>query len=52
MRLHRAMDMLRKNAGTVSDIAYAVGFNSVTYFTKCFQEQFDTLPSEVRKQGA
>ena len=50
MRLHRGMDMLRNNAGTVSEIAFSVGFNSVTYFTKCFHEQFGTLPSDVRNQ--
>ena len=49
MRLHRAMDLLRKNAGTVSETAYAVGFSGVSYFSKCFQEQFGMLPSEVKK---
>jgi signal transduction histidine kinase/ligand-binding sensor domain-containing protein/DNA-binding response OmpR family regulator len=49
MRLHRAMDSLQKDAGTVSEIAYAVGFSGVSYFTKCFREQFGTLPSEVKK---
>jgi DNA-binding response OmpR family regulator len=48
MRLHRAMEMLKKNAGTVSDVAYAVGFGGVSYFSKCFQEQFGVLPSEVK----
>ena len=48
MRLHRAKDLLVKNSGTVSEIAYAVGFSGVSYFTKCFREQFGVLPSEVR----
>jgi signal transduction histidine kinase/ligand-binding sensor domain-containing protein/DNA-binding response OmpR family regulator len=49
LRLHRAMDLLRQNAGTVAEIAFSVGFGSVAYFTKCFREQFGTLPSEIRK---
>ena len=48
MRLHRAMDLLKKNAGTVSETAYVVGFSGVSYFSKCFQEQFGLLPSEVK----
>jgi DNA-binding response OmpR family regulator len=49
MRLHRAMALLKKNAGTVSEIAYTVGFSGVSYFTKCFREQFGLLPSDVKQ---
>ena len=49
MRLHRAMELLQKHAGTVSEIAYSVGFKGVSYFTKCFRDQFKMLPSDVRK---
>jgi len=52
MRLQRAKALLTQNAGTVSEIAYQVGFNSVAYFTKCFREQFGIVPSEVRPPKA
>ncbi|MEM9648902.1 MAG: tetratricopeptide repeat protein [Bacteroidota bacterium] len=46
-RLHRAMDMLQQKSGTVAEIAYSVGFQNPSYFSKCFQEQFGQLPSAV-----
>jgi signal transduction histidine kinase/DNA-binding response OmpR family regulator/ligand-binding sensor domain-containing protein len=49
MRLHRAKELIEKNAGTISEIAFQVGFNSVAYFTKCFREQFGVVPSQVTK---
>lgn len=48
MRLQRARDLLEKQAGTISDIAYLVGFSSVAYFTRCFREQFGKPPSELK----
>jgi signal transduction histidine kinase/ligand-binding sensor domain-containing protein/DNA-binding response OmpR family regulator len=50
MRLHRAMDLLMSNAGSVSEIAYRVGFSDPSHFAKRFQDLFGTPPSEVRKQ--
>ncbi len=46
-RLHRAMDMLQQQSGTVAEIAYSVGFQNPSYFSRCFQDQFGTLPSNV-----
>lgn len=47
LRLERARTLLEGNAGTVSDICYQVGFASVSYFSKCFREQFGVAPSEL-----
>ncbi|WP_428665829.1 ATP-binding protein [Runella sp.] len=46
IRLQRAAQLLRQRAGTVSEIAYKVGFESLPYFSKSFQEQFGISPSE------
>jgi DNA-binding response OmpR family regulator len=51
MRLKRAMEMLSQNGGTVSEIAYTVGFGSPAYFTRCFQEEYGKTPSEVKAAG-
>jgi len=48
-RLQRAMEMLRRNEGTVAEIAFRVGFGSPTYFIKCFHEYYGFPPGEVRK---
>ena len=49
-RLHRAKDMISQNAGSISEISFAVGFGSPSYFSKCFREEFGTTPSEVKEK--
>lgn len=44
-RLKRAMSLLEQKTGNITEVAYAVGFNSVSYFNKCFKKQFGKAPS-------
>jgi signal transduction histidine kinase/ligand-binding sensor domain-containing protein/DNA-binding response OmpR family regulator len=46
MRLKRAAELLRQKSGSVSEIAYQVGFNHLSYFARCFKEQYGQLPHE------
>ncbi len=50
MRLQRAKDLIERDAGTISEIAYTVGFGSPAYLTKCFHEQFGVVPSQVKRK--
>jgi signal transduction histidine kinase/DNA-binding response OmpR family regulator len=45
-RLEIASNMLKKGEGTVSEIAYKVGFESLPYFSKVFQEKYGKTASE------
>ncbi|MDB5263416.1 MAG: hypothetical protein JWQ14_2699 [Adhaeribacter sp.] len=45
-RLKRAASLMEQHYGNISEVADAVGFNSLTYFTKCFKEHFGQRPSE------
>lgn len=45
MRMEKAAALLRADAGSVSEVAYAVGFNSLAYFSHRFRAHFGTSPS-------
>ena len=45
-RLKRAAQLLTDSDAAISDICYRVGFNSLSYFTKCFKEQYGVTPSD------
>jgi len=50
LRLQRAAEMLHKKVGNVSEIAYRVGFTSLSYFARCFKEHHHTSPSDYTRQ--
>ena len=46
-RLNAAASMLKdSNGNNITEICYAVGFSNVSYFAKCFKDQFGMTPSE------
>ncbi len=45
-RLKVACELLKKGNGNISEIAYGVGFNDVSYFSKCFKEMYDCTPTD------
>ena len=45
IRLQRAAELLMHPGAQVADVAYRVGFSHLSYFSKCFREQFGVVPS-------
>jgi transcriptional regulator GlxA family with amidase domain len=44
-RLERAAALLEKESGNISEVAFAVGFSSLTHFSKCFRNKYGMSPS-------
>lgn len=47
IRLQKGKEMLVTGEYNVAQVAYQVGFNSPTYFSSCFTEQYGYAPSEA-----
>ena len=45
-RLKTACILLKKGNGNISEIAYSVGFNNISYFTRSFKEVYNVTPTE------
>jgi DNA-binding response OmpR family regulator len=48
IRLKHARRLLEEGIYNVSEVAYRVGFNSPTYFSTCFSEEYGFAPSELK----
>lgn len=48
-RLKQAVHILKTSDATINEVAYTVGFNTPSYFIKCFKEAYQKTPSEYLK---
>jgi signal transduction histidine kinase/DNA-binding response OmpR family regulator/ligand-binding sensor domain-containing protein len=49
IRLKKAVELLCNTYTSIADISDEVGFNSLSYFTKCFHESYGKTPSQFRE---
>jgi AraC-like DNA-binding protein len=46
-RLRQAYRMIKEQNSSVTEAAYSVGFNDISYFSRMFKRHFDVSPSEI-----
>jgi signal transduction histidine kinase/DNA-binding response OmpR family regulator/Tfp pilus assembly protein PilF len=51
VRLKRAAQLIRKNTGNISEIAYDVGYNNLSYFSRAFKKHFNMTPKEMMEKN-
>jgi CheY-like chemotaxis protein/AraC-like DNA-binding protein len=51
MRLQKSLNFLLEGNMTINQVAMEVGFNSQSYFNKCFVKQFGMSPKEYMRQN-
>lgn len=49
-RLQKSLALLKNDNQNISQVAYETGFNSPSYFTKCFQKRFGIQPLHYFKE--
>ena len=45
LRMDKALTLLKRKTGNISEIALEVGYNSPSYFARCFAKKFGCTPS-------
>ena len=48
LRMEKAMDLIRNGKMNITEIAYDIGYNSISHFSKVFAGYFGIKPSQVR----
>jgi AraC-like DNA-binding protein len=48
LRMRKAADLLLREDGRISDIAFECGFNDLSYFNRCFRRRFGLTPTAAR----
>lgn len=48
-RLKKAVQLLKEGECRINEVCYMIGFNTPSYFAKCFQKQFGVLPKDFIK---
>jgi len=52
MRMQVAASLLQQSTHSISEIAYATGFESISYFSKVFKAEFKQSPSVYARSSA
>jgi signal transduction histidine kinase/AraC-like DNA-binding protein len=52
VRVERAADLLRDGAGSVTEVAYSVGFNSLSHFHRSYRERFGASPTATLRTSS
>lgn len=47
LRMSKALFLIKQRKKNITEIAFDVGINSPSYFSKCFQEKYGILPSQI-----
>lgn len=50
IRLRAAARMLKTSTATVSEVAYAVGFSSPSYFSRCYKDYYNEAPVDTQNR--
>lgn len=51
MRIEAAERILTQSSATVTEVSYAVGFNSVSHFCRAFQDVYGATPAAYRNRA-
>ena len=52
MRLNKAKSLLDQGRMNVTEVAYSVGYSSLSHFAKAFKNYFDTAPSKYLREAS